>query len=83
MLGISCAQVQKYESGKNRVSCSRLYDIAKIFNVHTSYFFIGFEGDTTNYPAVDRSHIIAKALPLVQLLRCTADTLDAWCASQQ
>jgi len=38
-LGITTQQVQKYESGANRVSASRLYDIAQVFDVKVSYFF--------------------------------------------
>jgi transcriptional regulator with XRE-family HTH domain len=32
-------QVQKYEKGMNRVSSSRLYDLARILDVPLSYFF--------------------------------------------
>jgi transcriptional regulator with XRE-family HTH domain len=37
--GITFQQVQKYESGANRVSSSRLYDLARILDVPLSYFF--------------------------------------------
>lgn len=38
-LGISFQQVQKYEAGVNRISASRLFDIAGILHVPVSYFF--------------------------------------------
>ena len=38
-LGISFQQVQKYEKGINRISSSRLHEIAEILKVHVSYFF--------------------------------------------
>lgn len=38
-LGISFQQVQKYETGANRVSASRLVDIATALDVHPGYFF--------------------------------------------
>jgi len=38
-LGITFQQVQKYESGANRVSSSRLFDVAKFLGVELSYFF--------------------------------------------
>jgi len=38
-LGLTFQQVQKYESGANRVSSSRLYDVARILDVPLSYFF--------------------------------------------
>ncbi len=40
-LGISFQQVQKYENGSNRVSASRLYDVAKSLATPISYFFDG------------------------------------------
>jgi transcriptional regulator with XRE-family HTH domain len=38
-LGISFQQIQKYESGKNRVSAGRLFDICKALNVSLSSMF--------------------------------------------
>ena len=38
-LGVSSQQVQKYESGKNRVSAGRLFDICKALNVSLSSMF--------------------------------------------
>lgn len=38
-LNISFQQVQKYELGRNRISASRIYDIAGILNVPPSFFF--------------------------------------------
>lgn len=38
-LGISFQQLQKYESGRNRISASRLYSIAKELDVSIDYFF--------------------------------------------
>ncbi len=39
MLGITFQQVQKYERGKNRISCSRLIDIASVLDIEIDYFF--------------------------------------------
>ena len=38
-LGITFQQVQKYENGRNRISASRLLQIARVFGVSPSYFF--------------------------------------------
>ena len=38
-LGISFQQIQKYEKGTNRISSSRLHQVASILQVATSYFF--------------------------------------------
>lgn len=43
-LGITFQQVQKYESGANRVSASRLFRIAKVLQVKPSFLFEGYEG---------------------------------------
>ncbi|MEO0883889.1 MAG: helix-turn-helix transcriptional regulator [Pseudomonadota bacterium] len=38
-LGISYQQVQKYETGSNRVSASRLYEIATLLDTDISWFY--------------------------------------------
>lgn len=43
LVGIRFQQIQKYESGANRVSASRLYDISKALEVPVSHFFEEFE----------------------------------------
>lgn len=42
-LGITFQQVQKYEKGSNRVSASRLYEIAELLGVRLESFFVGVE----------------------------------------
>ncbi|MEM1237112.1 MAG: helix-turn-helix transcriptional regulator [Pseudomonadota bacterium] len=43
-VGIKFQQIQKYETGMNRVSASRLWDIAETLEVPVSFFFEGLEG---------------------------------------
>ncbi len=43
-VGIKFQQIQKYETGANRVSASRLWDIADALGVEVSFFFEGIEG---------------------------------------
>lgn len=38
-LGITFQQIQKYESGTNRIGSSRLYHISKILSVPVAFFF--------------------------------------------
>lgn len=38
-MGLTFQQVQKYEKGANRVSSSRLFDLARILDVPVPYFF--------------------------------------------
>ena len=40
-VGIKFQQIQKYETGMNRVSASRLWDIAESLTVPVSFFFEG------------------------------------------
>jgi transcriptional regulator with XRE-family HTH domain len=44
MVGIKFQQIQKYETGMNRVSASRLYDVAQALDVPISFFFEGLGG---------------------------------------
>ena len=44
-VGIKFQQIQKYETGMNRISASRLWDIADAVSVPVSYFFDGMETD--------------------------------------
>jgi transcriptional regulator with XRE-family HTH domain len=37
-LGVTFQQVQKYENGTNRVSASRLYDIANVLGMPITFF---------------------------------------------
>ena len=40
-LGLTFQQVQKYEKGANRISASKLWQIARFFKVDIGYFFQG------------------------------------------
>ena len=42
-LQISYQQIQKYETGSNRISAGRLYQIAQRLDVPVSYFFDGLD----------------------------------------
>ena len=45
-LGLSFQQVQKYETGSNRISASKLYTIAKVLRAKPCYFFEGLDDDS-------------------------------------
>lgn len=65
-VGIKFQQIQKYETGMNRVSASRLWDIADTLGVTISFFFEGLtEGDA---PATATNDMMAEkeALDLVR-----------------
>ncbi|MPL82852.1 transcriptional regulator with XRE-family HTH domain [Rhodobacter sp. 140A] len=46
-VGIKFQQIQKYETGMNRVSASRLWDIADALEVPVSFFFEGLAGEAS------------------------------------
>ncbi|UCI05212.1 helix-turn-helix domain-containing protein [Mesorhizobium sp. B1-1-8] len=65
-IGISFQQLQKYENGRNRVSASMLYEIARSLGVPVSRFFEGLPGNEANrdvspLPADERIDFIASA----------------------
>ncbi len=43
-VGIKFQQIQKYEIGANRISASRMWDIAAVMEVPVSFFFEGLDG---------------------------------------
>ena len=49
-VGVKFQQIQKYESGANRISASRLYDLSNALDVDISYFFDGLESEAQNSP---------------------------------
>lgn len=38
-VGVSFQQIQKIENGKNRISASRLLDVAKVFDTTPNHFY--------------------------------------------
>ena len=78
-LGLTFQQIQKYEKGANRVSASKLWEIAQFFKVEIGYFFDGLtaaasgvaESDTVSfdhdYPVTRQSQEIARLAPRLSL----------------
>ncbi len=58
-IGVRFQQVQKYESGANRVSASRLLSISDCLQVPVSYFFQGLD---SNEGSIDLSSASIHAL---------------------
>lgn len=52
LVGIKFQQIQKYETGANRVSASRLWDIGGAMGVPAAFFFEGIKQDTSHFEAV-------------------------------
>lgn len=64
-LELSFQQIQKYEIGSNRIAASRLFELSRILDVPTSYFFEGL-ADTTAAPQGDRGLDIVNALAAIE-----------------
>ncbi len=52
-IGVTFQQVQKYEKGANRVSASRLQQIANILKVRPDFFFDAFVKDAGDTAAIE------------------------------
>ncbi len=65
-VGIKFQQIQKYETGTNRVSASRLWDISRALGVAPSFFFEGL--DNTGQPETESEDLLEKKETL-ELLR--------------
>ncbi len=65
-VGIKFQQIQKYETGMNRISASRLWDISKALDVPISFFFEGLEGADRSDTAAGDILADKEALELVK-----------------
>lgn len=60
-IGVTGQQYQKYEKGENRISASRLFDVANCLKVPVSHFFDDMSDETRD---ASPAHILAGAPPL-------------------
>jgi transcriptional regulator with XRE-family HTH domain len=44
IVGIRFQQIQKYETGANRISAARLWDLAQALKIQVPYFYAGLAG---------------------------------------
>lgn len=65
-VGIKFQQIQKYETGMNRVSASRLWDIADTLGVTISFFFEGLSEGDAPVAAINDMMAEKEALDLVR-----------------
>lgn len=49
-IGVTVAQVQKYETGQTRVSAAALFVIAGLLEMDITFFYEGLEPDSTLRP---------------------------------
>lgn len=74
-INVSFQQVQKYENGANRISASKLFDIARFLKVDIGFFFQGYDltaaagvaeegaGFKNDFPATRQTLEIARLSP--------------------
>jgi transcriptional regulator with XRE-family HTH domain len=66
-VGIKFQQIQKYETGANRISSSRLWDISEVMDVPVSFSFEGL--DRIDYRVAGKKNILEDKEAL-DLVRC-------------
>ncbi len=71
-LGLTFQQLQKYERGHNRISASKLYELANIFDVPVSYFYEGMEAGK-GAPSRDETLTKRETLELVRAYYAISD----------
>jgi len=53
--GVTFQQIQKYETAGNRISASRLFDVAGVLETPVSFFFSGLPGNLPEETRANRS----------------------------
>jgi transcriptional regulator with XRE-family HTH domain len=66
-LDVSYQQVQKYETGANRISAGRIYEISRKLGVEVAYFFDGLDADANRgVPELEHGGRQRSAIELVR-----------------
>jgi len=65
-LDVSYQQVQKYETGANRISAGRIYEIARKLDVEVGYFFDGLGDGESATPPLEHGGRQRTAIELVR-----------------
>ncbi|SOD99239.1 helix-turn-helix domain-containing protein [Caenispirillum bisanense] len=64
-IGVTFQQIQKYERGTNRISASRLWEIARVLKVPVSFFFEDFREDDDAAHETEENAISTEELRLL------------------
>jgi transcriptional regulator with XRE-family HTH domain len=72
-IGVTFQQVQKYERGANRVSASKLWEIAQTLKTSIATFFEGLSGDQPSEPTAGQTQmrefqLLPESLEVIDLL---------------
>jgi transcriptional regulator with XRE-family HTH domain len=52
-LDLSFQQIQKYETGANRISASCLYELSRVLDVPVAFFFQGVDNSARSHDTLD------------------------------
>ena len=55
LCGVTCQQIQKYESAMNRISASRLFQVGQAMDTPVSFFFCGLPGNLPDETKANKS----------------------------
>jgi transcriptional regulator with XRE-family HTH domain len=71
VLDVTFQQVQKYETGTNRISAGRLQQIAEVLDVPVTYFYAGIDNhdEAPTSPAVDTEFDLLQSAHAIRLVR--------------
>jgi transcriptional regulator with XRE-family HTH domain len=71
VLDVTFQQVQKYETGTNRISAGRLQQIAEVLDVPVTYFYAGIENndEAATSPAADSDFDLLQSAHAIRLVR--------------
>jgi transcriptional regulator with XRE-family HTH domain len=71
VLDVTFQQVQKYETGTNRISAGRLQQIAEVLDVPVTYFYAGIENndEVPTTPSVDTEFDLLQSAHAIRLVR--------------
>jgi len=58
--GVSCQQIQKYESASNRISAARLFQVGQALDTPVSFFFCGLPGNLPDETKANKSRRIGE-----------------------
>ncbi|MFL4971824.1 MAG: helix-turn-helix domain-containing protein [Xanthobacteraceae bacterium] len=70
VLDVTFQQVQKYETGTNRISAGRLQQIAEVLDVPVTYFYAGIENnEVQTSPSADTEFDLLQSAHAIRLVR--------------
>jgi transcriptional regulator with XRE-family HTH domain len=63
LCGVSCQQIQKYESASNRISATRLFYVGRALDTPVSFFFCGLPGNLPDETKATKSRRVSDQEP--------------------